>query len=138
MKKTIALIAMLVVSFCRLQAQSENRISNSLAAKFAADFPHATSPRWTHDEGYALAPFQSDAEGNVYLAYFDNAVPRIALGPQPARTQVLPDRVMATAAPPARHFGTSTLSGRAFHVCPNRTTPPDIARRPRAHPPCFP
>jgi hypothetical protein len=108
MKKTIALIAMLVVSFCRLQAQSENRISNSLAAKFA------TSPRWTHDEGFALALFQSD--GEVYVAYYDKSETRIALARKVTRTDQLPLHVKDALDKSCDDLGDSIKMGPIFEL----------------------
>ncbi|HEY8513789.1 MAG TPA: hypothetical protein VIL31_17655 [Cyclobacteriaceae bacterium] len=114
MKKTIVLLAMLVVSFCRLQAQSEDRISNSLAAKFAADFPDATDPRWARDEGFDLAYFFSD--GNLYVAYYDKTENRVALARKVASRTQLPLHVQQALDESCEKLGDSTRLGPIFEL----------------------
>jgi hypothetical protein len=120
MKKTIALIAMLVVSFCRLQAQSEDRISTSLAAKFAAEFPRATNPRWTHDEGFALASFLAD--GDYYVAYYDKSEQRIALARKVADAELLPLHVKQALDESCEKLGDSIRMGPIFELVTAGTT----------------
>ncbi|HLT80937.1 MAG TPA: hypothetical protein VKZ86_07895 [Cyclobacteriaceae bacterium] len=114
MKKTIVLTALLAACFCHLQAQPEDRIPTTLATRFAADFPHADSPRWTRDvSGVALASFQSN--GEVMVAYYDAREHRIATARKVAQPQ-LPLLVRNALDESVNKLGSDTRMGPIFEL----------------------
>lgn len=114
MKKNIVLTALLAVCFCHLKAQPDDRIPTTLASQFAADFPHATNPRWTQASGVTLASFFSD--GEVYVAYYDASERRIAIARKIAEPSLLPLLVRQALDESCEKLGAGTKQGPIFEL----------------------
>lgn len=120
MKKNLVLTAMLAVCLCHLQAQPENRITTSLAEKFAADFPHAINPRWKHVSGVSLASFLSN--GEVYVAYYNAGERRIATARKIATPTMLPLLVRQALEESCNRLGEDAKMGPIFELVIGNST----------------